>query len=279
MSQPDFDAWPALIYGTAWKKDATAALTQQAIAAGFRAIDTANQPQHYHEGGVGEGIAAALAGAKLVREDLFVQSKFSPLVAQGTEVPYERDAPVEEQVEQSLQSSLQHLGATWLDAWLLHAPENPRHMGEADWRAWRQMEAVYRRGDVRRIGVSNVGGSHLKDLLTDASVPPMAVQNRCFARTGWDRDVRQLCARHGIAYQGFSLLTANPAVVGHAEVRRLADRYGIAVPQLIFAFARHAGIIPLTGTTDTQHMTDDLASLSVGLDTPTVETLEGLAGG
>ena len=44
---------PAFMYGTAWKKDATTELVQQAVAAGFTAIDTANQLIHYQEALVG----------------------------------------------------------------------------------------------------------------------------------------------------------------------------------------------------------------------------------
>ena len=49
---------PALIYGTAWKKERTAELVMAAVKAGFRGIDTACQPKHYHEAGVGEALIA-----------------------------------------------------------------------------------------------------------------------------------------------------------------------------------------------------------------------------
>jgi hypothetical protein len=39
---------PDLLYGTAWKKDPTAALTELALRTGFRGVDTANQLRHYH---------------------------------------------------------------------------------------------------------------------------------------------------------------------------------------------------------------------------------------
>lgn len=43
--------------------------------------------------------------------------------------------------------------------------------------------------------------------------PPAFVQNRCFARLGWDRAVRAFCRDRKIVYRGFSLLTANPEVL------------------------------------------------------------------
>ena len=47
---------PSFMYGTAWKKEATAPLVQQAVSAGFTAIDTANQLIHYQEALVGEAL-------------------------------------------------------------------------------------------------------------------------------------------------------------------------------------------------------------------------------
>ena len=46
---------PALLYGTAWKKERTAGLVTQALAAGFEGLDTATARKHYDEPRVGEG--------------------------------------------------------------------------------------------------------------------------------------------------------------------------------------------------------------------------------
>ena len=52
---------PYLLYGTAWKQDDTSILVSKALHAGFRFIDTACQPKHYHEAGVGDGWTEAAA--------------------------------------------------------------------------------------------------------------------------------------------------------------------------------------------------------------------------
>jgi diketogulonate reductase-like aldo/keto reductase len=64
---------PKLVYGTAWKKESTAALVYQAIRAGFRGIDTAAQPKHYQEHLVGDGIRRAISDGIVKREELFVR--------------------------------------------------------------------------------------------------------------------------------------------------------------------------------------------------------------
>lgn len=68
---------PPFLYGTAWKEDRTANLTELALRAGFRAIDTANQRRHYFEAGVGEGLAAAYRAGVVARSDLFLQTKYT----------------------------------------------------------------------------------------------------------------------------------------------------------------------------------------------------------
>ena len=70
-------AVPRLIYGTAWKKERTTELVAQALRAGFRGIDTACQPKHYHEPGVGEALAV-VAREGVLRSDIFLQTKFRP---------------------------------------------------------------------------------------------------------------------------------------------------------------------------------------------------------
>lgn len=104
------NAKPFIVYGTAWKKEDTALYVQQAVTAGFRFIDTACQPKHYNEKGVGDGWKAAAAQVGLQRADLFLQTKYTAYRGQDpTRVPYDSSASLEEQVKQSLRVSLTNL--------------------------------------------------------------------------------------------------------------------------------------------------------------------------
>ena len=213
---------PTFIYGTAWKEERTAELTKRALAAGFRAIDTANQRRHYVEAAVGEAVAAALGKGTLLRADLFLQTKFTSLGGQDHRLPYDAGADVATQVQQSFESSLAHLRTGYLDSLVLHGPSSARGLHDEDWAAWRAMESLQAAGRAWLIGVSNVSLEQLRSLFDEAAVKPAFVQNRCFARTGWDRAVREFCRANGIAYQGFSLLTANArehAAAGGVPVR------------------------------------------------------------
>lgn len=270
---------PRFLYGTAWKEQETERLTALALRAGFRGIDTANQRKHYHEAGVGAAVTSALAAGVVTRDDLFVQTKFTFRSGQDARLPYDPKAPIAAQVEQSFASSLTHLGVEVIDAYLLHGPSRSVGLGPDDWEAWRAMEGLYDTGRVRLIGVSNVTLDQLQGLVDGSRVRPAVVQNRCYASRGWDADVRRFCNLNGIVYQGFSLLTANRAVVESAAVAGIAARRGWTPAQVVLRFALDVGMVALTGTTDERHMRADLAVLGSPLNTHEVAAIESGGGG
>lgn len=264
------------LYGTAWKEDATRHLVRLALEQGFRGIDTANQRKHYHEAAVGEAIAAAIEQGLVTRDELFLQTKFTFVGGQDQRLPYDPQAPIAKQVEQSLASSLKHLQTDAIDSYVLHGPSQRVGLGADDWAAWRAMETAQSRGDVRFLGISNVTLEQLQLLLSKAKSPVTFVQNRCYAARGWDRDVRQFCRANQIKYQGFSLLTANRHVLAHPEVISLSQKYACTPAQIIFRFAIDIGMLPLTGTTDPAHMQADLAVRQFRLTTAEVAAVEQL---
>jgi diketogulonate reductase-like aldo/keto reductase len=268
---------PTFIYGTAWKKNATADLVKTAVKAGFTAVDTANQPRHYNEALVGEALAE-LASDGIARDSLFIQTKFTPLNGHDSRVPYDPEHSLTEQVHESFASSLRHLNTDRLDSYLLHGPYSYPGLGEEDAEVWAAIEEIHKSGKTGKIGVSNVNAMQLAMLVKNARIAPMVVQNRCYAVRGWDRDVREICRLKGITYQGFSLLTANPDVVHHAAVAKIAQRVGVDPEQVIFRFAMQVGMVPLTGTTNEQHMKEDLRAHSIELTADEVNFIESIAG-
>src|SRR5579884_1383722 len=268
---------PRFSYGTAWKEDQTRRLTELALRQGFRGIDTANQRRHYHEAGVGEAIAAVIAGGLVTRDELFLQTKFTFRGGQDHRLPYDPHAPVRVQVEQSFARSLEHLGTERIDSYVLHGPTQRVGLSSADWEAWRAMESLYDSGKTRLLGVSNVSVEQLQVLCQQARVKPHFVQNRCYAVLGWDYHVRQFCAANGLVFKGFSLLTANREVLASAEVSRIAASYGRTIPQIVFRFALDVGMVPLTGTSSSEHMREDLQVFDFQLSREEVALIERLA--
>jgi len=268
---------PRFLYGTAWKKGETQRLTELALKQGFRGIDTANQRRHYHEAAVGQAISASIANGLVDRDDLFLQSKFTFRRGQDHRLPYDPKAPIPIQVEQSFASSLDHLEAEQIDSYLLHAPTGSVGLTPDDWAAWRAMEAIHDSGQARMLGVSNVTLEQLRCLCQEARVRPRFVQNRCYAVRGWDRQVREFCAANELVYQGFSLLTANRKTLASPEMDRIAARYGRTNQQIVFRFALDVGMIPLTGTSDANHMQVDLDVFDFCLELEEVKRIERLA--
>jgi diketogulonate reductase-like aldo/keto reductase len=267
---------PSFMYGTAWKKAATAQLVQLAVTTGFTAIDTANQLIHYEEALVGEALRA-LRQKGIKRDALFLQTKFTSADGQDHRTPYDASADLTTQVRQSFDSSLSHLGTDYVDSYVLHAPFQRRGLGAADWEVWAAMEGLCQSGKTKMIGVSNITADQLARLCEQANVKPMVVQNRCFAALGWDKEVREICRVHGVIYQGFSLLTANRGVLSDPEIQRIAGRLGAGPAQIIFRFAMQIGMLPLTGTTSQKHMEEDLQSEQFTLSAEEIERIETIA--
>lgn len=263
---------PPFLYGTAWKEDSTERCVRLALSAGFRGIDTANQRRHYYEAGVG----AALRSGEVRREDLFLQTKFTFRNGQDHRLPYDPDAPIAKQVEQSFASSLEHLGVTSLDSYILHGPSRGRGLGDADYEAWSAMESLHAAGKTQYLGISNVTLDQLQLLTKSAKVQPQFVQNRCYARTRWDAEVRSFCRERGIIYQGFSLLTANSVEIRSPRFRDLVTHLRRTPAQIVFRFALQVGMLPLTGTTNPLHMREDLEALEFELSREEMEAVEGI---
>lgn len=255
---------PKLLYGTAWKEERTAALVERALTLGFRGVDTACQPKHYNEPGVGAGVFAACRVSALSREHFYLQTKFTPVGGQSPDrIPYDPNASPSHQVRQSCEASLTNLQTTYLDCLLLHSPISPF---EGMMQHWRAMEGLVERGAVKALGISNCYEvATLQALWRAATIKPLAVQNRFYAKTGYDTGIRAFCSDHGLFYQSFWTLTANAKLLAKPLLLRLATAYAVTPAQLLFRFLTQMGIIVLTGPTSEQHMREDLAIFDFSL--------------
>ena len=251
---------PPMLYGTAWKAERTADCVARALHAGFRGIDTACQPKHYHEPGVGEGIAAH----GCPREALYLQTKFTSLSGQDPRrVPYDARAPLPEQVAQSVQVSLRTLRTDYLDCLVLHSP---LRAAEDTLVVWRAMEQAVEQGLVRQLGISNCYDEDvLLELCASARVQPAVLQNRFYADTGYDKELRALCRDRKIVYQSFWTLTGNKHLLQYAAISALSKKHQRTPEQILFRYVTQEGIVPLTGTQSSTHMTEDLAIFDFAL--------------
>lgn len=254
-------SFPRLIYGTAWKGDSSEDLVYQAIKNGFRHIDTACQPKHYNEAGVGRGWRRAANELGLDREDIFIQTKFTTLSGQDPDrLPYDQGAELTEQVKQSFEASLKNLNTDYIDSLVMHGPEDS---WEKTLAVWRVFETFVEKGKVRQLGVSNMyDPSAVEYLYKNASVKPAVVQNRFYAESGHDKEIRKFCLDHSMEYQSFWTLGANRHVIDDSKVKALAVEKGLTPETLMYAFVMAIGATPLDGTTSETHMKEDIALLN-----------------
>ncbi len=265
---------PCLIYGTAWKKADTADLVEKALLAGFRGIDTAGQPKHYDEALVGVALQRVIQQG-IPREKLYLQTKFTSVSGQDpARVPYDTSTPLEKQVAQSFATSQQNLQTDYVDGLILHSPFSTH---AKTLQAWRAMESVHQAGGARQLGISNCYDlTVLQALYSEARVKPAIVQNRFYKESGYDVALRQWCNTHGIIYQSFWSLTANPHILTSKTMQDLTAQYHKTAAQLFFRYLHQLGIVPLTGTKSPQHLQDDLGIFDFELETDDVDKLSAV---
>ncbi|UZP32575.1 hypothetical protein NXS19_000391 [Fusarium pseudograminearum] len=253
---------PKLIYGTAWKRERTADLVYTALKCGFRGVDTAAQPEHYNEEGVGQGVKRAIKDRIVKREGLFLQTKFSPPAIQGENAPYDFKVPVVDQVHQSVQSSLKYFTIEgkepYLDSMLLHTPLTNIEETIA---AWKTLE-TYVPHQIRNLGISNIELPILKELHDAVTVKPSVVQNCFHAGTLFDVELRAYCRRQEIAYQSFWTLNGNPKLAASMPIGMVSEKAGVEFVAAYYALLFGLdGVAVIDGTTTESHMKDDLEGI------------------
>lgn len=252
-------AIPLLMYGGSGKGDMTATLTEAALRAGFTGIDTANYPGGYNEKGTGDGFVAALKSG-IKRENLFVQSKFSPVQMHAPgRVPYNPTQQIEDQVRESIQQTFQHLQVSYLDSLILHV--SYAH-AEDNMRVWKVFEE-YVPSKISYIGVSNFNLAQLRHLYDNATIKPTFIQNRFTRANFFDRDVRDFCKAHRIIYQEYSMLRGNDDLLRSHLMESVAKKLDVE-PSLAFyiLFLCLGDVQVLDGTTRLERMKMDLRAVN-----------------
>ena len=265
---------PKIIYGTAWKENRTADLVHLALSKGFRAIDTACQPKHYSEPGVGEGLRRAYSDG-IKREDLFLQTKFTPLSGQDPlSIPYDHNAGLKDQVLESLEVSKKNLGTETIDSLVLHSPMNSWYeLAEV----WETFESIVGKGEAVQIGISNCYDLRvLEKLFQDSRIKPSFVQNRFYQQSGYDFDLRKFCLENKILYQSFWTLSANPHILQNEIMMEIAGKREKTSAQVLFRYLSQQNIVPLTGTKSEKHMEEDLSIFEFVLDEEECALINGL---
>lgn len=261
-------AVPRLGLGT-WRiaDDAVGALVREALAQGYRHIDTAQA--YANERGVGEGLRAGMHDGGLLREDVFVTTK---LVA---------EAKTYSEAAARIDGSLRTLGLDYIDLMLIHSPQpwaEFREGGQFDagnLEAWRAFEDAMQAGKLRAIGVSNFERADLENLFEHGRVAPMV--NQVLAHVGnTPFDLIRYCRSRNMLVEAYSPV-GHGAMLGQADLVRMAQDYGVGVAQLCIRYCLQLGLVPLPKTSSAAHMRSN-AEVDFVISAADMDTLQGLRG-
>jgi len=194
----------------------------------------------------------------LARTDLYLQTKFTPVDGQDAQrIPYDPQSALPDQVAQSVAISLRNLRTEYLDCLVLHSPMPTAEQTRTVWRAFESLAAA---GKIRQLGISNCYEIQtLERLYREARIKPAVLQNRFYADTRYDQELRAFCTRENIVYQSFWTLSANPHLLAHPAVAAMALRHRRSAPQILYRYLTQVAVVPLTGTTSRAHMLQDVA--------------------
>ena len=170
--------------------------------------------------------------------------------------------------------SLKNLQVTSVDALLLHGPLETH---ERTMEAWRAMERQVELGFVTQLGISNLHDvRRFERIYEEAAVKPRVLQNRFSPQLGHDAEIRLFCQKHGVVYQPFWVLSANGQQLKSPAVTAAALAHHVDPEQVLFSYLRQQGAQPLSGTTSTVYMKDNLASSDFAPSRAEMRELDGI---
>ena len=252
---------PQLGLGTWFIDDANAAeAVRQAAKLGYRHFDTAQA--YGNERGVGEGVRTC----GVPREELFVVSKVAA------------EHKTYEEAKKGIDETLKKMGLDYLDMMIIHSPQPWVKVNQCDDRyvegnraAWRALEDAYKEGKLRAIGVSNFQIGDLNSLMEGCTVKPM-VNQILLHISNTPLELVEFCQKNGIVVEAYSPI-AHGVILNQPEIKAMAEKYGVSVPQLCIRYTMQLGAVSLPKTANPDHMKTN-AEVDFTISDEDMETLK-----
>lgn len=253
---------PLLGFGT-WQLTGGTAhdSVRAALEAGYRHIDTATMYGNERQ------VGAALQDSGLRRDDVFLTSKLAAdrFGKYGADLRMRR-----RRARSTLEQSLEQLGVSQLDLWLVHWP--PRSgVGES---LWEQFVAARDEGLVRDIGVSNYSLEQVDRLTTRSGVAPAVNQIR-WSPMSFDRAVLEGHRERNVVLEGYSGLKGG--VLKQTAVTQIADRVGCTPAQVVIRWHIEHAVVVIPRSRDPEHIRSNAEVAGVRLSGSDVAALDALA--
>lgn len=221
--------------------DKVADAVKEAVKLGYRHIDTAQA--YGNERGVGEGIR----NCGIPREELFVVSKVAA------------EHKTYEEAKAGIDETLEKMGLDYLDMMIIHSPQpwaevnqSENRYKEGNRQAWRALEDAYNEGKLKAIGVSNFQIEDLENIMETAKVKPMVNQVLCHI-SNTPLELIDFCQKSDIVVEAYSPI-AHGEILNQPQIKEIADKYGVSVPQLCIRYTLQLGAVSLPKTANPKHM-------------------------
>ncbi|MDR2030855.1 MAG: aldo/keto reductase [Azoarcus sp.] len=235
---------PRIGLGT-WQTPGTSAANAvvDALAAGYRLVDTAAIYGNEHE--VGKG----LRHSGLARSQFFVTTKLW------------NDRQGYDETLHAFDESLRRLRLEYVDLYLIHWPMPRQDRYVESWRALIRLQQDKR---ARSIGVSNFQIAHLDRIITETGVVP-AVNQIELHPDFQQRELQAFHLVHGIRTQSWSplgqgTLLANPTVL------KIAAKHGKTPAQTILRWHLDKDLLTIPKSVHAARMAENLAVFDFALD-------------
>lgn len=221
--------------------DKVADAVKAAVKAGYRHIDTAQA--YGNERGVGEGIRTC----GIPREELFVVSKVAA------------EHKTYEEAKAGIDETLKKMGLDYLDMMIIHSPQpwvevnqSENRYKEGNRQAWKALEDAYNEGKLKAIGVSNFNIEDLENIMVTAKIKPMVNQVLCHI-SNTPEEIIEFCQKSNIVVEAYSPI-AHGEILNQPEIKAIADKYNVSVPQLCIRYTLQLGAVSLPKTANPEHM-------------------------
>ena len=254
---------PKLALGT-WiiPNDQTAEAVRQAIKLGYRHIDTAQA--YGNEEGVGEGVRTS----GVPREQIFITSKVA-----AEHKSYESAA-------KSIDETLKKMKLDYIDMMLIHSPQPWKEVNQSDNRyleenkqVWKAMEDAVKAGKVKSIGISNFLENDVENILSSCTIRP-AVNQLLVHISNTPLNLIKFCESKGILVESYSPI-AHGEALKNPEIKAMADKYKVSIPQLCIRYDLQLGTIVLPKTANPEHMKTN-ADVNFVISDQDMETLKNV---
>jgi len=213
---------------------------KDAIELGYRHIDTAQAYQN--EKGVGE----AIRDCGVSRQELFITTKLAA------------EAKSYKKAAAAIDKSLKDMGLDYIDLMIIHSPQPWMKFGDTDRyfegnrEAWRALEDAYKAGKLKAIGVSNFQIEDLDNILGSCTIKPMV--NQILAHiSNTPKELIDYTQEKGILVEAYSPV-AHGELMKNEEVKAIAKKYNVSIPQLGIRYDLQLGLLPLPKTANPEHM-------------------------